>query len=204
MPPVKLLRVLIIRKPLDIVSNHYDSLIHGAKDSKDAPVGQMMSYLMKIGAGDRSRLEALGVFDHGSDIDLDNITYTDYLRTLPETKGLQLDLVRLGPDLWRMARLYSSLLKSKTSLHDTIVIRYEDLLRDFKKALAPLSKKLRTRCMTGLLEWEMVEYMSKICIKAEISLDEEKKLKRRQRQLRKDNQVNEEVKLLEVALGYTP
>jgi hypothetical protein len=88
---------------------------------------------------------------------------------------------------------------------DLIILRYEDLVKDLEKTILPLIKILRTPCMKGRLERDMIDYLVKVC-SSKLSEDEEKKRSaassRRRRLLLEDPLVREQVKTLEAELGY--
>lgn len=104
MPTRKLLYVHILRQPVDIVVDLYDRFFGSSKGNEvtgDATMSPMVDYLTHMGI-QRSALEAVGAVGQ----DVEKMTYSEFLRRQPEVEGLRLEFMRIGSDLWRMARVH--------------------------------------------------------------------------------------------------
>ncbi|KAG1675905.1 hypothetical protein FOA52_001562 [Chlamydomonas sp. UWO 241] len=136
----KLLYVHVVRDPLDVVVSAY------SYHRKDPPPEPWLMYLLvehllnmlKATAMDPGLLDA--VFDNRSQPAMKS-TYWAALRTLPEEKGLQLEMLRSSISLWPTARL--------AQRGGSTLVRYEDLMHDMAGTLSRILKPLNTPCMAA-------------------------------------------------------
>lgn len=222
-PSGKLLYVHLIRRPIDILSDVYEVQIskrERRRTSNDATVGPLMDYLLHVGA-DNGTLKSLGALEEN----VRKTGYVEFLRKLPEFRGLHMELVRIGPDLWRMARVYQKLVQSAAMVikrgkkirrdmtldplaanlnaPDLVILHYEDLVKDLAKTIAPVLQLLRSPCLRGLLERDLVHYLQKTCgskLSEEEERDHAARLQRRERLLMENWNMRDEIQRIQEVL----
>ena len=143
-PLEDLLWVHFIRRPLDIVISAY--AYHTKFPAPEAWLKQLSirhyAFFLASQGVDNATLISLGVYGQR----VQSTSYWQFLRSLPEGKGLLLEFLRSSPQLWSMARhhLRMSRLEGRGR---ALTVRYEDLQADPKVALHGLLGAVSTSCM---------------------------------------------------------
>ena len=142
-PLASLFWVHVIRRPLDVVLSAY--AYHTKDPAPEAwlheqQITQYARFLASQGA-DNATLLQLGCFDPA----LSGVSYSVYLRSLPEPQGLLLEFLRSSAGMWNMARLYLGLARLPAGRSE--VVRYEALQMDPSLALSRVLQAVATPCL---------------------------------------------------------